>query len=273
MSDNNTNDINDILFFDLETDSLMEKDYRITREEKIEALNISVAVGIFNNVTFVYFKNPHIIDIDSLSGSVTLAAFTDIADHMDAAKYIVIQNHSFDFGVLQKYFPEKNIDDWHRKCFDFYEYFRSAIRRAIPLASLAQENDLNGKTGQSKDAPTLFKEGKLRELTDYCRRDVELLIQLYIKRRNLTVPIPHVRKQGILGVVRVDAVEGIVILDPGPKRAALRQALSSQPKEIRCLRCATLETEIKCAPPGTKAAHDIDMVIVPNKRGRKSKQS
>lgn len=47
------------------------------------------------------------------------------------------------------------------------------------LDSVCKANGLEGKTGIGTDAPSLYREGRIEELLDYCEADVRLTADLY----------------------------------------------------------------------------------------------
>jgi uncharacterized protein YggU (UPF0235/DUF167 family) len=136
-----------------------------------------------------------------------------IQEFMDKAKTIVIQNHTFDLGVLEKYFPSRpGLVSWHKKVYDFYDVCRSLFGCPFPLESLAEFNkEIPAKLGSSENAPELWNLGKIQELMEYCKRDVEILLGLYNKRKRLRVPVrkDSVTKK-IVGVVTINLVTGVV---------------------------------------------------------------
>lgn len=189
-----------VLVFDLETDSLTSDFPGLTREEFLYRTNMTVGVAFFED-SFHYFTT-------SPSDLVRLE------EMMDNAGTIVIQNHTFDLGVLEKYYPHRTdrLASWHCKVFDFYDVCRSLFGCPYPLESLAEFNkEIPPKLGEAKDAPTLWREGKLAELFVYCQRDVEILWQLYKKRTHLRIPVrKDTATKKIVGVITLNFLNGVV---------------------------------------------------------------
>jgi DEAD/DEAH box helicase domain-containing protein len=82
----------------------------------------------------------------------------------------------FDYRVLQ---PYTSIDLETLPTLDIYEEIYRSLGHRLSLNHLAEKTLQAAKSGDGLLALRLFKEGRLEELTDYCRRDVELTAKLF----------------------------------------------------------------------------------------------
>ncbi len=90
---------------------------------------------------------------------------------------IVGFNHvNFDLPVLQPYL---SIDVKTLPVFDIMLDFQAKTGHRIGLDSLAQATLGVGKTGYGIDAIRYFREGKMKELRDYCVNDVKVTRDLF----------------------------------------------------------------------------------------------
>jgi len=184
-----------VFVFDLETDSLTTDFPTLSREEYFEHTNMTVGVGCFGD-SYYYFSTLE-EDLNRLEKL------------FDLASVIVVQNHSFDFGVLCKYFKHRDIGEWHTKVFDFYDCCRSLFGTPIPMDELSKVGyKIPQKLGKSKDAPRLWRQSRLDELYLYCKRDVEILKRLYENRKNLHVPVYE--DDQFCGVIAINCETGII---------------------------------------------------------------
>ncbi|MBM4287247.1 MAG: DEAD/DEAH box helicase [Deltaproteobacteria bacterium] len=82
----------------------------------------------------------------------------------------------FDYKVLQ---PYTAIDLAALPTLDIFEDIRSVLGHNLSLGHLAEKTLGAAKSGDGLLALQLFKEGRLKELTDYCRQDVALTARLF----------------------------------------------------------------------------------------------
>ena len=82
----------------------------------------------------------------------------------------------FDYRVLQEY---TDIDLKTIPTLDILEEINILLGHKLSLNHLAEKTLQAAKSGDGLMALQLFKEGRLEELTDYCRRDVELTAKLF----------------------------------------------------------------------------------------------
>jgi len=84
----------------------------------------------------------------------------------------------FDYEVLSGY-----ADDVHMlldgKTFDILADLTNRLGHRVSLEDVASATLGRGKLGTGCDAVRWFREGKLKEVTDYCQRDVELTREIY----------------------------------------------------------------------------------------------
>jgi DEAD/DEAH box helicase domain-containing protein len=82
----------------------------------------------------------------------------------------------FDYRVLQ---PYTDIDLAALPTLDILEEINLLLGHKLSLNHLAEKTLQAAKSGDGLMALQLFKENRLEELTDYCRRDVELTARLF----------------------------------------------------------------------------------------------
>ncbi len=82
----------------------------------------------------------------------------------------------FDYRVLQ---PYTSIDLLSLPTLDIFEEMYNLLGHRLSLGHLAEKTLNAAKSGDGLLALQLFKDGRLEELTDYCRRDVELTARLF----------------------------------------------------------------------------------------------
>jgi DEAD/DEAH box helicase domain-containing protein len=82
----------------------------------------------------------------------------------------------FDYQVLQ---PYTDLPLKHLPTLDILEEIQHSLGHKLSLEHLAEKTLKEGKSGDGLMALRLFKEGRLEELVDYCRKDVELTARLF----------------------------------------------------------------------------------------------
>jgi DEAD/DEAH box helicase domain-containing protein len=82
----------------------------------------------------------------------------------------------FDYRVLQ---PYTDVNLATIPTLDILEEINHLLGHRLSLNHLAEKTLQAAKSGDGLLALQLFKEGRLEELTDYCRRDVELTARLF----------------------------------------------------------------------------------------------
>jgi len=98
-------------------------------------------------------------------------------------KILTFNGNRFDFKVLSRYGPTKELK---KKSIDLHAFVYSSIRKRIPLDSLAEANLGNNsrKSMTGVEAVQLWRSGdpeKRQMVVEYCRKDVEILINLHLK--------------------------------------------------------------------------------------------
>ena len=91
----------------------------------------------------------------------------------------------FDLPVMKRYFSHlDNFDIVSIPRVDLLDEIEILLGRRVGLDILAKANLGIGKTGHGLEAPGLYREGKIKELKDYCLNDVKITKELYEFARN-----------------------------------------------------------------------------------------
>lgn len=152
------------VFFDLETDKLFQ-DFP-SHEEAVKNMKMTIGVLYDGKSYITYFGNKE-NDIELLGKK------------FDESEKIVIFNHASDIGILEKYysqFPER-IKKWREKVFDPYLIILELDNSQCSLSEIASVNKL-GEKGESKEAPTMWREGRIEELISHCKLVLKCLLKL-----------------------------------------------------------------------------------------------
>lgn len=131
-----------------------------------------------------------------------------LADILQKARLLIgFSINRFDVPVLEKYMPF-NLTAIPR--LDLLEEIEYAMGSRISLDLLAKHNLGTQKTHHGLEAVRLYKEGNMKELTDYCTKDVEITKNLYdLARRQKYLFIPD-RFTGELKRVPLDIREELL---------------------------------------------------------------
>lgn len=119
--------------------------------------------------------------------------FATLLAEFDRAELIVGYNAlDFDFPLLRKHYgrgpgAEARYAAHRCKCLDPFARIRSALEFWPKLDALLEANGLPSKTGDGKEAVTLWELQKRDELQAYCAQDVALLARLCLRSR-LRIP-------------------------------------------------------------------------------------
>ena len=89
---------------------------------------------------------------------------------------IGFNSDTFDIPLLNRYYPG---DLSHMRSLDLLSEVQKVLGRRIRLESLAQATLGRGKSGDGMKASEWWKEGKKKEVADYCIEDVRLTRELY----------------------------------------------------------------------------------------------
>ena len=111
-----------------------------------------------------------------------------------AARIVGFSSNRYDVPVLNGYFQRLRLSVenlWKKERVDLLEEIELATGNRVSLSRLAEANLGEKKEQSGAEAITLYREGKMDELKEYCLKDVCLtkeLYDLYIKQRALMVP-------------------------------------------------------------------------------------
>ena len=158
--DLNSKETKDILFFDLETQHSFQE---VGGRGFLEKLLVSVAVtyssltGEFKS----YTESQALYLIEDLFSADTVIGFNLI---------------HFDYRVLKPYTAK---DLSQLKTIDMLLHIRDRLGFRVSLDSLAQATLGTGKSADGLQAIRWYREGKMDELTAYCKDDVEITYRLY----------------------------------------------------------------------------------------------
>lgn len=86
----------------------------------------------------------------------------------------------FDYGVLQPYDKLGFLDKIRTKTVDLLAKFHAAAGFRIKLDDLADINLGIRKSSNGLQSLIWWKEGKVQEIIDYCKKDVEVTLKLYL---------------------------------------------------------------------------------------------
>ncbi len=100
----------------------------------------------------------------------------------DARRIVGFSMNRYDVPVLNNYFqklrmPVANL--WQKERVDLLEEIELAAKQRVSLSRLAEANLGVKKDRHGSEAITLYREGKIEELKEYCLNDVKLTKELY----------------------------------------------------------------------------------------------
>ena len=132
-------------------------------KEHLKKLDVSVTcVYSYDTDTYVCFDEHHM---------------EGLAEYLQKARLIIgFSINRFDIPVLEKYMPF-NLTAIPR--LDLLEEVELATGGRISLNLLAKHNLGVQKTHHGLEAITLYKEGNLKELAEYCTNDVKITKEVY----------------------------------------------------------------------------------------------
>ncbi len=119
-----------------------------------------------------------------------------------AERIVGFSSNRYDIPVLNLYFERfrpashvdkkfEKVDLWKKDRVDLLDEIETATGSRISLDRLAETNLGAKKTHHSWEAITLYKEGKMDELKEYCLNDVRLtkdLYDLYMNKHEFLIP-------------------------------------------------------------------------------------
>jgi DEAD/DEAH box helicase domain-containing protein len=106
-----------------------------------------------------------------------LEELSDLETDLKEADLLVgFNNDHFDTPILNKYYQ---FDLFSIASFDILREFRSKTGKRLGLDAIASMTLGSNKSGTGSNAMTLYQEGKLQELADYCLNDVKLTKDIF----------------------------------------------------------------------------------------------
>ena len=154
------NRADNILFFDLETQHSIQE---VGGRHHLDKLLVSVAVT-YSPLTgeFKSYTESQVLNlIEDLFSADTVIGFNIIA---------------FDYRVLKPYTSK---DLTQLQTIDMLIHIQEKLGFRVSLSSLAQGTLKMDKSGDGLQAISWYREGKMEQLTAYCRDDVEITRKLY----------------------------------------------------------------------------------------------
>jgi len=169
----------DTIVFDIETQNFFT-DSGVGRDN-FGALKISVvcAYSYMRNGFFSFEEHEMAGAAELFAGADTLVGFSI---------------NRYDIPVLNNYFQKLRLpigNLWGKTRIDLLEEIELATQQRTSLSRLAEANLGVKKEHHSAEAITLYNEGRMDELKEYCLNDVELtkaLYDLYCAQNYLMVP-------------------------------------------------------------------------------------
>jgi DEAD/DEAH box helicase domain-containing protein len=150
-----------IVFFDLETQNLFED---VGGRNNIGALKVSCGVtwSSVRNDYKVYWEK----DVPGL-----------IAELKSAGRVIGFNIKGFDYEVLRPYAPNERLQ--FLPTLDIMDDLFRTLSFRVSLDSVAQATLGARKSADGKQAVTWWREGKLEDLAEYCKMDVDVTRRIY----------------------------------------------------------------------------------------------
>ena len=164
-----SNKFPNILVFDIETIG------NIASTNFVDEMQITV-VGVYH-----YARNEY--------KTYLLEELSDLEPDLKQANLLVgFNNDHFDTPILNKYYQ---FDLFSIASFDILREFRAKTGKRLGLDAIAGMTLGTHKSGTGANAMTLYREGKLQELADYCLNDVKLTKDMFeycIAQQHLIYP-------------------------------------------------------------------------------------
>jgi DEAD/DEAH box helicase domain-containing protein len=152
-----SNKFPNIIVFDIETIG------NISSPNFVDEMQITV-VGIYN-----YAKNEY--------KTYFLEELAELEAELKQANLLVgFNNDHFDTPILNKYFT---LDLFSIASFDILREFKLKTGKRLGLDAIAGMTLGSHKSGTGSNAMTLYQEGKLQELAEYCINDVKLTKDIF----------------------------------------------------------------------------------------------
>jgi len=164
-----SNKFPNILVFDIETIG------NIASPNFVDEMQITV-VGVYH-----YARNEY--------KTYLLEELADLETDLKQANLLVgFNSDHFDIPILNKYYQ---FDLFSIASFDILREFRAKTGKRLGLDAIAGMTLGTHKSGTGANAMTLYREGKLQELADYCLNDVKLTKDMFeycIEKQHLIYP-------------------------------------------------------------------------------------
>lgn len=158
-----------ILVFDIETIG------NISSPNFVNEMQITV-VGVYN-----YARNEY--------KTYFLEELSELESDLKQADLLVgFNSDHFDIPILDKYYQ---FDLFSIASFDILREFRANTGKRLGLDAIASMTLGFNKSGTGSNAITLYQDGKLEELADYCLNDVKLTKEIFeycITKQQLIYP-------------------------------------------------------------------------------------
>lgn len=152
-----SNKFPNILVFDIETIG------NIASPNFVDEMQITV-VGVYH-----YSRNEY--------KTYLLEELADLETDLKQAHLLVgFNSDHFDIPILNKYYQ---FDLFSIASFDILREFRAKTGKRLGLDAIAGMTLGTHKSGTGANAMTLYQEGKLQELADYCLNDVRLTKDMF----------------------------------------------------------------------------------------------
>ena len=157
---------------DLETKKTFDE---VGGRDRMDQLGITV-VGVYQYATNEYltFEESELGQLQNLL--------------IDASLIIGFNHIGFDLPVMQPYL---SVDVKNLPVFDIMADFQKRMGHRIGLDSIAKATLGIGKTGHGLDAIRFYREGKIRELKEYCLNDVKVT-------KKFLITVSRVKKSSII---------------------------------------------------------------------------
>lgn len=151
-----------IVYFDLETQKLFQD---VGGRGNIHLLKLAVGV------TYSTGKEDYAVYLEEDADA--------LIDELVSADVVIGFNiKSFDYVVLSPYAKE-GVSMWKIESVDMMEHIYNALGFRVSLDSLASATLKETKSADGLQSVKWFREGKIDQVIDYCKKDVDVTKRLY----------------------------------------------------------------------------------------------
>ncbi|RJQ28912.1 hypothetical protein C4571_02635 [Candidatus Parcubacteria bacterium] len=189
--------VEDTLVFDIETQNFFTDPG--VGWDNFEALKISV-VGVYSYDQDKYFC----FEEAELGKAAELFSTSN--------RLVGFSINRYDVPVLNIHFRRLPLEEkpnlWEKTRVDLLEELETVSGQRISLNKLAQANLGVGKDRHGSEATVLYREGKIKELKEYCLNDVKLTKDLYDLYRSKKYFLMPDRRTGEILKINFDAPKG-----------------------------------------------------------------